>query len=185
MSKFKIGDKVVRTTFYEDDEKLFMKKGGVYTVSEVFPIIRAIRVTGSDLIYDGDYFELVEEATTSAPKNMKCIFKNMKFRVESEEHSKLIQDELFKLGFSWFGGNQTHQHTSAKGIFTGENGEKSLTWTSDSVWVEEHANTEYKLEEIKSYKLVPVEKAETIMIDGKEYKKADVLERLAALTPLN
>ena len=62
-------------------------------------------------------------------------FKNMKFRVKDEEHSKQIQEYLFSLGYKWSSGyNVKHQDKP----FMFANSDCGLGWDDDLVYFEEH-----------------------------------------------
>ncbi len=44
-------------------------------------------------------------------------FKNMKFRVKDEEHSKQIQEHLFSLGYRWIGNRNAVVYTDSSFLF--------------------------------------------------------------------
>lgn len=49
-------------------------------------------------------------------------FKGMKFRIQSESHSKRIQECLFAIGYIWVYKGKVHLHTRAPFLFTTEKG---------------------------------------------------------------
>lgn len=166
MSKFKAGDKVIRTEEYTGfpDFNSFMKKGGEYTVSLVLGDSGIIELVGSLGRFDASYFKLVEaeqEATNVEP------FKTMKFRVANHEESVLLQKHLFSLGYKWYTVGENPHFSDRPYLYTDVNG--YLLW--DDTGFEDQPEPEYKLEEIKSYKLIPVEKDDSkyIIIEGKKY----------------
>ena len=50
-------------------------------------------------------------------------FKNMKFRVESPEHSKAIQELLFELGYEWCSSGKEYLFFNEKFLFTHKSGQ--------------------------------------------------------------
>ena len=60
-------------------------------------------------------------------KEPKMQFKNMKFRVRNEEHSKQIQEALFELGYYWRIYGSEVKHTAATHLYTSSTGE--LDWS--------------------------------------------------------
>jgi hypothetical protein len=98
MKQFKIGDRVVRvdsTDWFGDGD--FMKVGNEYVVREHNQ--NFLYLEGSVIGYRDTAFNLAEEKQTF--KTMKGMFKNMKFKVESPEQSKEIQEALFSMGYAW------------------------------------------------------------------------------------
>lgn len=175
MRKFKRGDKVLRTWWY-DDELDFMVKGNVYTVQHV-DYFGMISLVGDNQIryFDDDEFELFVETHQED-------FKNMKFRVNSPEHSKQIQEHLFTLGYLWDGESKAGvENTHFEFLYTNSDGR--IKYGSLECTFKDPLYKEYTLQEITSYTIV--EKKETVTIDGKEYYKEDVLKRLAELESLN
>lgn len=179
MTKFKAGDKVVRTGWF-DDELDFMKLGEVYCVEDV-DFFGMICVEGDPQrrYFDDGKFDLVRE---SQSKNMKGVFSNMKFRVNSPEHSKKIQEHLFTLGYKWI--CETHfvvEKTDKPFLYTEEDGK--ITYGTNEDYFKNSMHKEHTLQETTSYTLV--EKKETLTIDGKTYDKEAVLKRLAELEQLD
>ena len=94
-------------------------------------------------------------------------FKNMKFRVKDEEHSKQIQEYLFSLGYKWSPLDQKTQYTNARFLFVDIGG--FITYELDNNdYFKKHKNVEYQLKETKSYSLEevkPIKKIATLGID--------------------
>ena len=76
-------------------------------------------------------------------------FKNMKFRVKDEEHSKQIQEYLFSLRYHWDDQARGVDYTDAAFLFTNRRGYISQTYNSS--YGENHEHHEYRLKETKSY----------------------------------
>ena len=92
-------------------------------------------------------------------------FKNMKFRVKDEEHSKKIQEHLFSLGYKWSNTNSVPQYTSGIGLFTNSYGWlRSLV--NDKEYFEQSTDPEYQLKETISYSLEEVKPIKTIATLG-------------------
>jgi len=182
MSKFAVGDKVVRvgSDFY------VMKIGDVGTVSKSW-----VDFEGEELIYleesEGSYyaknFKLAEETPTF--KAMKGMFQNMKFKVSSPEQSKEIQEALFSMGYGWEGYGKSIMFSEEcpvyDWLYTDVKGNLFRIRSYDYCKVFSSAE-EHIIETTKSYKLIPVATPkDTITIDGKTYDKEAVLKRLAEL----
>ena len=93
-------------------------------------------------------------------------FKNMKFCVNDEEHSKQIQEYLFSLGYHWNSRDRGVDYTDAVFLFTNRNG--YISQTHNSSYGENHEHPEYRLKETKSYSLEevkPIKKIATLDID--------------------
>lgn len=169
MSKFKAGDKVVALKRFNN-----IKIGDILTVEDSGEYwFQAAEYLGYSL-YVANY-ELY-----------KPQFRNMKFKVESPEHSKEIQEALFEMGFCWRIGCKvmfTYSFPPSDYLYTDTAG---YLWRIDSE--EDYLASsflsaqEHTIETTKSYKLIPVEPPkETVTIDGKTYDKEAVLKRLAEL----
>ena len=91
-------------------------------------------------------------------------FKNMKFRVKDEEHSKQIQEHLFSLGYRWSGNSNAVGYTDSSFLFT--NNEGRLTQDYSIAFGEKHPYTEYQLRETKSYSLEEVKPFKSIVTLG-------------------
>lgn len=106
-------------------------------------------------------------------------FKDMKFRVENEEHSKQIQEYLFSIGYNWEYDNYKNQvkFTDRSWIAVSNYGSLFSSEYDDFIGV-----TEYKLISHTTYSIEPViPKIELVNILGKQYNKADVEELLKTL----
>lgn len=182
MTKFKTGDTVVRTIGFSGNDDGFMEVGSKYTVVGYINESMLL-VVGSKHEYNDLTFELVEE---------KPVFKNMKFRVNSPEHSKEIQEALFEMGYKWYGQEVAEmidsEYSEYSFMYSYEDG--TITHSPKHyMFMENTHSQEYTVETTKSYKLIPVvtkvtvesSKPETIEIDGKTYDKEAVLKRLAEL----
>lgn len=92
-------------------------------------------------------------------------FKNMKFRVKDEEHSKKIQEHLFSLGYKWSNTNSVPQYTSGIGLFTNSYGWLNFL-LDDKEYFEQSTDPEYQLKEIISYELEEVKPVKSIATLG-------------------
>ena len=98
-------------------------------------------------------------------------FKNMKFRIKDEEHSKKVQDFLLNLGYRWGRGFTETFIPRTKYIYTNKNSQitGSVTSSDDAYqYFLQHENEEYQLKETISYELEevkPVKKIATLGID--------------------
>lgn len=107
-------------------------------------------------------------------------FKNMKFRVENEEHSKQIQEYLFSIGYNWEYDDykSTYQFTSSDWLLTDIDGIIYQVLSPEEM----ELYKEYKLIPHTTYSLEPVTpKIEVVNILGKQYNKVDVEELLKTL----
>jgi hypothetical protein len=183
-TKFAIGDKVVRTKpYFAGGDFGFMHEGKVCIV-EFITGRELIKVIGSNMEYDVNYFNLVEEKPT---------FKAMKFRVESPEHSKEIQEALFSMGYGWEqygkevkwiedGNTYIYLNTDEDGILTRSWKDPDCDVTPSSPFY----HPEYTIKTTKSYELIPVEitKEETIELMGQKYSKKELEDALRSLKPI-
>ena len=98
-------------------------------------------------------------------------FKNMKFRIKDEEHSKKVQDFLLNLGYRWGRGFTETFIPQTKYIYTNKNSQitGSVTSSDDAhQYFLQHENEEYQLKETISYSLEevkPIKKIATLGID--------------------
>ncbi len=98
-------------------------------------------------------------------------FKNMKFRIKDEEHSKKVQDFLLNLGYRWGRGFTETFIPQTKYIYTNKNSQitGSVTSSDDAYqYFLQHENEEYQLKETISYSLEevkPIKKIATLGID--------------------
>lgn len=184
-NKFAVGDKVVRVEPYIwIDDGGFMQVGREYLVVDASENVLILKGDFNNVQYDPTMFKLVK------PK-----FANMKFKVNSPEHSKEIQEALFEIGYKWcVYGSQgaTIMNTETPTLYTYDDGSimyDSSDYESEYRMFNSSENQEYTVETTKFYKLIPVvtkvtvesPKPETIEIDGKTYDKEAVLKRLAEL----
>ena len=96
-------------------------------------------------------------------------FKNMKFRIKDEEHSKKVQDFLLNLGYRWGRGFTETFIPQIKYIYTNKNSQitGSVTSSDDAYkYFLQHENEEYQLKETKSYSLEEVKPIKTIATLG-------------------
>lgn len=110
----------------------------------------------------------------------------MKFRVNSPEQSKEIQEALFSMGYKWENhgteimwendGFTTYLHTDSKGAL--------YRCDRDPDCFEVHQ--EYTIKTTKSYELVPVEiqKEELVELMGQKYSKKELENALRNLKPV-
>ena len=99
-------------------------------------------------------------------------FKNMKFRVSSEEESEIIQKLLFEMGYRWRSGRQS-LIKGAPFLYTNYDG-YIVTFGPSETWFAESASKEYSLK--CGYTLVP-KITKTVTIAGKKYDE-ELLGRL-------
>ena len=96
-------------------------------------------------------------------------FKNMKFRIKDEEHSKKVQDFLLNLGYRWGRGFTETFIPRTKYIYTNKNSQitGSVTSSDDAYqYFLQHENEEYQLKETISYSLEEVKPIKTIATLG-------------------
>lgn len=159
--KFKAGDKVVALKGFHT-----IKVGDILTVDNITDCwFQAVECRGFTL--NAANYELY-----------KPEFKNMKFRVNSPEQSKEIQEALFEMGYKVYG----NLPTNINYIYTHASGSEIRCGYEESTFQDYEEHQEHTVETTKSYKLIPVESSkETITIDGKTYDKEAVLKHLAEL----
>ena len=139
-------------------------------------------VSGNDT-----YWNLIKQNNTASkiatlPKVQSLpSFKNMKFRVENEEHSKQIQEYLFSIGYKWLGGSVYHViNSDARYFITSYDG--NITWINNSNNFNDSVAQEYKLTSHTTYSIEPViSEIEVVNILGKQYNKADVEDLLKTM----
>ena len=96
-------------------------------------------------------------------------FKNMKFRIKDEEHSKKVQDFLLNLGYRWARGFTETFIPQTKYIYTNKNSQitGSVTSSDDAYqYFLQHENEEYQLKETISYSLEEVKPIKSIVTLG-------------------
>lgn len=89
-------------------------------------------------------------------------FKNMKFRVKDEEHSKKIQEYLFSLGYRWTNRIPIPQYIDAIALFADCHGWLYCLHT-DTEYFQSSEYKEYQLKETKSYSLEEVKPVKNIV----------------------
>jgi len=94
MSTFKLGDKV-RRIYTPFDTRMVVGYEG--TVTRVSSDGLWINVDDHKIPYIAKYFELIPEE----PEMTASVLKNMKIRIKDEEHSRLVQEALFDMGYVW------------------------------------------------------------------------------------
>lgn len=115
------------------------------------------------------------------PKEKEMQFKAMKIRVKDEEHSRLIQEALFEMGYGW-GCYKSKEcdYLSANYILTEPDGRLYFCMTEESF--NKFKDPEYEAK-IK-VEFVEIQKPDTVELNGKTYLKSDLEEALAKLNPL-
>lgn len=73
--------------------------------------------------------------------------KAMKFRVESPEHSRQIQERLFEMGYKWRHADRVVSHTDKKYLSTDLDGE--ITWDDDDSYFNTQHRKETTLQDIQ------------------------------------
>ena len=106
-------------------------------------------------------------------------YRAMKFRVNNPEHSRVVQQVLFDLGYDWAAGAKSSFEDNRLYLFAEENGKitcgddprpyivKSRP-ALDVSWMDPHL---YKGEK-------------TVEVGGKVYRESDVIERCKPLDPV-
>lgn len=167
MAKFKAGDKVVRIG---DTLDSFMVRGHEYTVigsANGLIIVKNELGEQNDDEYFEANFELVPEQK----------FKEMKFRVNSETESRIIQEELFKLGYSWIDGKNI-QHTDTCYLYTEPFG--CIKFGTSENHFNKHENPQYAFEAVTTYNLVKLT-PDLVEYNGKKYSKKEFEQALSKL----
>lgn len=113
-------------------------------------------------------------------------FKEMKFRVRDEEHSKQIQDYLFSLGYSWQTiDNIPYRYLSTSYLYARSSGGIGWSEEGSDIFFEDHPAQEYKLIPHNTFTIEPVPRREEVVeLNGQTYLKADLEEALAKLKPI-
>ena len=169
--KFKAGDKVVATERFQS-----IKAGDVCTFD---------RCLGTDMFSVKEHPDL--RCWDIKWQLFEPAFTNMKFRVNSPEHSKEIQEALFEMGFCWRSHGYEVRFADSfppcDYLYTDTEGHLWRIDSEEDYLVSSFKSAqEFTVQTTKSYKLIPVETPkETITIDGKTYDKEAVLKRLAEL----
>jgi hypothetical protein len=179
-TKFAAGDKVVRTKpYFAGGDFGFMHEGKVCFVESTTGR-ELIKVIGSNIEYDVNYFNLVEQKPT---------FKAMKFRVKSPEQSKEVQEALFSMGFCWRSHGKNVMFTEKMDynwLYTDVDGSVWRTYKNEqNSWMIDAE--EYIIKTTKTYELVPVVTEaieETVELMGQKYSKKELEDALRSLKPI-
>ena len=114
-------------------------------------------------------------------------FKEMKFLVKDEEHSRQIQKALFGLGYKWWcigGAVKEIMHTGTQALYADSDG--AITHSDRDYFFSQNVEDipEYTVKEVVSYEIVPVKDEEVIVLAGKVYKKSELEEALSKIKPI-
>ena len=110
------------------------------------------------------------------------MFKKMRFKVNSPEHSAQIQKALFSLGYKWLGGT-TVQCCDKQYLFGDEDG--YLLHANSFRSFDDKAYALCKIEVVENYRIVEEEsEVELVELNGRKYRKEDLEKALDALTPV-
>jgi len=111
------------------------------------------------------------------------MFKAMKFRVNNAQDSEALQKYLFSLGYQWRSTGRSIENYSDNFPNISTYADGNIYCVPDDYY-KGHSHTEHTFTtEVIVKEIQP--KPETITIDGKEYDKAAVAERLASLKAIN
>lgn len=109
--------------------------------------------------------------------------KQLKIRVKSPEHSKIIQEKLFEMGYKWIAGKSV-QFVDKPCLFTNTDDEGSITYSSNGT--EEYFNsqphTEVELVETISYELKEIKKV--VKVGELSYYEDELAEALKNIKPI-
>lgn len=100
-------------------------------------------------------------------------YRDMKFAVNNEEHSKEVQKALFDLGYKWQAGACVFNHTTAKYLYANNGGYLSYGSMMDIF----HGST-HKSQDVSW--MDPL-KVEVVEYDGRMYIKADFEKAISDL----
>ena len=103
-------------------------------------------------------------------------FRAMKFRVNNPAHSERVQRILFDMGYEWMIGGKDINHADRPYLYAEWDGD-ILSGSSESDFRED-PNTEIDVSWLDTTD------DETIEIEGRTYRKSDVVDRLAELDPV-
>jgi len=164
VDKFKAGDKVVRIS----NGCSFARIGSVNSVTACRGF--ELHLEGCGSAFYAPYFELYIEA----PAPLKGFF-----RIKDEEHSKLVQEHLFSLGYVWQSGRASVRNTDQPIIYV-----SSCIFYNSDVF---KGYKEYALESSTTYSIKEIspDPVETINIGGMEYSKEGVENALKGLQPID
>jgi hypothetical protein len=108
----------------------------------------------------------------------------MKFKCASAEHSRVIQEWLFKQGFSWGGSTgQTVEYTDARYLFAYDDGKMLTHDMSEHTFIRKPFVEQVVMTTTKTILVVDSVKPlrEKVVVFGKTYYKDDVDAALAKL----
>ena len=137
--------------------------------------------------FSQDYFRIANQMGMGLIEKSKCKVipmitpKDMKFRINSPEHSEEVQQHLFDLGVHWSGfASFEVMYTNLPFIFIGSSG--WLEYTDDEGVFNDLVAVEYELQKEITIKhvLVPVEQRSKVMVGGEEYDEDLVMQALRA-----
>lgn len=110
------------------------------------------------------------------------MFKKMRFKVNSPEHSAQIQKALFSLGYKWSEG-ATVQYCDRQYLFGDEDG--SVLHSNSFYSFDDKTYALCKIEVVENYRIVEEEsEVELVELNGRKYRKEDLEKALDALTPV-
>ena len=98
-----------------------------------------------------EVWEESETVTTTPPE-----FKDMKFRVRDEEHSKQIQETLFGLGYKWATGEPGVNYTYCQYLYTNNDGDLCYG-TTEEFFDGKVFHKEHTIKPVEGFEIVPVE----------------------------
>lgn len=98
-------------------------------------------------------------------------FKAMKIRIKDEQHSRLVQEALFEMGYGWALGRKCISNTSAEALYTSELGH--ITW-SGVLSFDRYSNKEVEL--VTTYSFKPVDQEAKRKAAEKEALQKNVAE---------
>jgi len=147
MSKFKVGDKVRRVVKDYDSQMKVGHEGVVTGVSNNgrWMSVDYFATEIDPFPLNVDTFELIEE-----PK-MTQQFKAIKIRIKDEQHSRLVQETLFEMGYGW--PNKQVGYTSSPWLTTYEDGR--LYYGEEMITFDSHENEEVEI--VTTYSFKPVD----------------------------
>lgn len=111
------------------------------------------------------------------------MFKKMRFKVNSPEHSAQIQKALFSLGYKWKHHKTEVVHHDKQYLFGDEQG--YLLQSNSFYSFDDEEYTLCKIEVVENYRIVEEEpEVELVELNGRKYRKEDLEKALDALTPV-
>jgi hypothetical protein len=178
MNQFKIGDKVVAVK----KDVAYLELGKEYIIDYIYSR-DSVMVKGIHIVFHASCFELFVETPQED-------YKAMKFRVESPEHSKEVQEALFSMGFCWRSHGKNVMFTEKMDynwLYTDVDGSVWRTYKNEqNSWMIDAE--EYTIKTTKTYELVPVVTEaieETVELMGQKYSKKELEDALRSLKPVN